>query len=178
MLFSIDAKSLEAYASSEARRWGLQFLVMLGAIPYVGIVKNLLALPLIFFGLFKFEVVEYTLVFIICLSYYLISLKLHLMFDKKRVFSGSPLISIRPYLTIPLVIQAMGAWGDFLYVPKEVQTAILKVFEPLEEASFILLFVSSVLLTWLLSEWICRVKRWRDRRQSGKSVTNPRKFTG
>ena len=165
MRFNIDPEALGALVTSEFKRWGIQFLVMLGAVPYFIGVGHILTFPLHFIDVpAQLAWTGYWVIFSILVSYYLISLKLHLIFDKKKIFSSSPLISIRPYLTIPLVVQTLGAWGDFLYIPKEVQATILQVFRPLEEASHILLFVSSVLLTWLLSEWVCRFKRWRSRR--------------
>jgi hypothetical protein len=91
----------------------------------------------------------------------LISLKLQLIFDKKKTFSSSPLLSIRLYLTIPLVVKTLGALGGGLGISRDVADPVLELFEPITHDVFPFQFLWSILLTWLFSEWVCRFQRWR-----------------
>ena len=176
MLFNIDSKAFNVLVRSEFKRWGIQFLVMVGAVPYVIGMGHILSFPLRFIDVPKnFDWVGNWVMLLVFISYYLISLKLHLVFDKKRTFSRSLLLSIRPYLTIPLVIQAVWFWGDFLNVATEIQNAIRQIFEPIGNFSFPMLLLSSVLLTWLLSEWVCRFRRWRGHHDFFFSIDKPEK---
>ena len=151
---------------SESKRWGIQFLMMLGAIPYFGIVANIIGYALNVFDLTRrYEWIAFAVSFSVCLSYYLISLKLHYIFDNKKTFSSSFLYSVRPYIAIPLVVQQLAAWSPIFGISRELGVFILEFYEPFNEAIFHFLFISSVLLTWLLSEWVCRFQRWRARRR-------------
>jgi hypothetical protein len=126
----------------EIKRWFQQLLMMIGAVPYMLLIGGIFASTDSFFGRVGFQ---------ICFAlYYVMSAYLHFRIDKALQFKTAWWLSPRLYLTALLALP----WLALMFFEMQLQPysdyfhrSSLWVFH---------LLLGSVVLTWLLSEWLCR----------------------
>jgi hypothetical protein len=151
----------------EIKRWLQQFLMMIGAVPYMVLIGSTFAR----FDNTKSAWVTFAFLIFFAL-YYVLSAYLHFRIDKKIQFKNVWWLSPRIFLAA----LSISFTRCYFFCEEPNTKAFIKSFEeqlPGGDAVHFLFYgigglhLSSVLLTWVLSEWFCRlrnryqVKNWR-----------------